>query len=254
MRLMTATFPQTYRFFLSGEYALTLEIADEISISATEIIHHCLFVLKSAPILGVIDVIPAYTTITFVFDLCTLLKHTSHPHKYLQNELLQRLEPILQHHELPSQSTETSRQPHIIPVCYESAFAPDIEECATQHHLTTDELIELHSAVEYRVAMVGFTPAFPYLLGLPDILATPRRQTPRLRVEAGSVGIAGLQTGIYPLSTPGGWNIIGRTPLRLFSPDKMPPVLLQSGDLVLFQAISIREFWEMNGVYCELVL
>ncbi len=125
-----------------------------------------------------------------------------------------------------------------IPVCYESPFAPDLEEVAEHCRLTPNELMKRHAAARYQVRCVGFTPGFPYLSGLPPALAVPRRATPRTSVPAGSVAIGGVHTGIYPLSSPGGWNLIGRTPLSLFDPAREAPALLRPGDRVRFRPIS----------------
>jgi inhibitor of KinA len=129
-----------------------------------------------------------------------------------------------------------------IPVCYEREYAIDLEELAAAHGFTVDEVIRLHSGADYTVRMIGFSPGFPYLAGLPEPLATPRRDTPRLKVPAGSVAIGGRQTGIYSLETPGGWHIIGRTPLRLFQPEHDPPCLLRAGDRVRFVPVQSSVF------------
>src|SRR5206468_32526 len=108
-------------------------------------------------------------------------------------------------------------------------LAPDLDEVARHAQISTKEVVDLHSTTEYRVACIGFVPGFPFLAGLPKKLATPRRDVPRKEIPAGSVGVGGAQTGIYPLRSPGGWNLIGRTPLRLFDPTKNPPALLPAG-------------------------
>ena len=130
----------------------------------------------------------------------------------------------------------------VVPVCYGGEWGPDLEAVAAAHGLGADEVVARHSGAEYRVSAVGFTPGFPYLSGLPESLHTPRRPTPRLRVPAGSVAIGGAQSGIYPGETPGGWHLIGRTPLRLFHPQQRPPSLLQAGDRVRFRPIPAAEF------------
>jgi inhibitor of KinA len=129
-----------------------------------------------------------------------------------------------------------------IPVCYIGDLAPDLEEVARHSRLAPGEVIQRHSAPEYRVQCIGFTPGFPFLSGLPPELSTPRRASPRSKVSAGSVAIGGAQTGIYPLQSPGGWNIIGRTPLALFDVRRDPPVFLQAGDRVRLRPISHEEF------------
>ena len=129
-----------------------------------------------------------------------------------------------------------------IPVCYDDEFALDLAEVAAHANLAPAEVIQLHRSAEYRVATVGFTPGFPYLSGLPARLATPRRETPRTAVPAGSVAIGGSQAGIYPLSSPGGWHVIGRTPARLFDPTSDTPARLRAGDRVRFRQITAAEF------------
>jgi inhibitor of KinA len=129
-----------------------------------------------------------------------------------------------------------------IPVCYDPEYALDIDDVARRANISPGEVVRLHSSAEYRVACIGFVPGFPFLTGLPKELATPRRDMPRKEIPPGSVGIGGAQTGIYPLRSPGGWNLIGRTPLRLFDPGKNPPTLLQAGDRVRFRAVTRDEF------------
>ena len=132
-----------------------------------------------------------------------------------------------------------------VPVVYGGKYGPDIEFVAEHNGLTVDEVVEIHSRPVYRVHFLGFLPGFAYLGGMDERIATPRLEKPRLKVPAGSVGIAGEQTGIYPLESPGGWRLIGRTPLRLFNPSKEPPTLLQPGDRVKFVPIEESEFREI---------
>ena len=129
-----------------------------------------------------------------------------------------------------------------IPVCYEPKYALDLEAVAEHCRVPPNDFVKAHAAARYRVRCVGFTPGFPFLSGLPPHLAMPRRATPRTSVPPGSVAIGGTQTGIYPLPSPGGWNIIGRTPLRLFDPAREPVGLVRTGDKVRFRAISALQF------------
>ncbi|TLM97935.1 5-oxoprolinase subunit PxpB [bacterium] len=132
-----------------------------------------------------------------------------------------------------------------IPVAYGGEYGPDLKYLAGLKGISAEEIIKLHTGVKYTVGMIGFSPGFPYLIGLPKKLAAPRKQTPRQKIPAGSVGIAGQQTGIYPAETPGGWQIIGRTPLKLFNIHRSEPFLLQAGDRVIFRPVSPGEF---NGL------
>ena len=129
-----------------------------------------------------------------------------------------------------------------IPVCYGGAFGPDLESVAELHGIPADEVVRMHSAATYTVYFLGFVPGFGYLGGLPDALRTPRLSSPRTRVPAGSVGIAGSQAGVYPFSTPGGWRLLGTTPLRMFQKDREGMSLLAIGDEVRFRPISAAEF------------
>lgn len=129
-----------------------------------------------------------------------------------------------------------------IPVCYDEEFGPDLQDVAFQNKLSHEEVIDIHSTGKYYVCFIGFTPGFAYLGGMSSCLATPRLSSPRTNVPAGSVAIGGNQTAVYPLSTPGGWRLIGRTPIKLFSPEKAPFSLLALGDEVRFRKISREEF------------
>jgi inhibitor of KinA len=131
-----------------------------------------------------------------------------------------------------------------IPVCYGGEFGPDLGYVAEHNQLSVEEVIEIHTSGQYLVYMIGFAPGFPYLGGMSERIMAPRRQSPRLAIPAGTVGIAGMQTGVYPIETPGGWQLIGRTPLALFRPQDNPPSLLQSGDIVRFCQISDKEYEE----------
>ena len=138
-------------------------------------------------------------------------------------------------------STESFRE-HTIPICYGGMHGPDLVDVARNLQMDPLEIIRVHSQVKYTVFMMGFVPGFAYLGELPDVLTVARRPTPRSKVAAGSLGIAGRQTGIYPIEVPGGWQLIGQTPLTLFNPAKPSPALLSAGDQVVFNPISAEEF------------
>ncbi|MGV3465566.1 MAG: 5-oxoprolinase subunit PxpB, partial [Heyndrickxia sp.] len=134
-----------------------------------------------------------------------------------------------------------------IPVCYGGDFGPDLETVASMNGLSTEEVIQIHSSAEYTVYMIGFAPGFPYLGGMSEKIATPRLPSPRLKIPERTVGIAGNQTGVYPIETPGGWQLIGRTPIKLFRPQDEVPSLLHAGDKVRFKPISYEEYVEWEG-------
>jgi inhibitor of KinA len=192
--------------------------------------------LTATPLPGVIECVPANASVTVYYDPARVV---------VENGGLP-WERVLRWIEA-SAAAGDRRAPSTgrlvtVPVCYGGEFGPDLEAVAAAHGLSTVGVVALHSGAEYFVSAIGFTPGFPYLGGLPERLQTPRRQTPRLRVPAGSVAIGGAQTGIYPFETPGGWNLIGRTPWRLFNPHAQPPALLLGGDRVRFQPITAEGF------------
>jgi inhibitor of KinA len=200
--------------------------------------------LAAARIPGVIELAPAYTTVTLFYDP-TLAIEAGVPVEDIFDWFEQRIrEAISTSQKITGNLIQTSTVE--VPVCYASEFAFDLDDVARRTGLGPNAVVDLHSGAEYRVHCIGFTPGFPFLGGLPSQIATPRRETPRKEIPTGSVGIGGKQTGIYPVKSPGGWNIIGRTPLRLFDPQRNPPVLLRAGDRVRFRPISREEFDELT--------
>ncbi|MEO7167159.1 MAG: 5-oxoprolinase subunit PxpB [Spartobacteria bacterium] len=190
--------------------------------------------LEAANLPGVVDIAPAFASVTVFLASPEFFESSA--------ETLHAV--LLGTKRVP----KSSHKPRTIevPVCYEPEFAPDLDYVAQHCGFSPNEIATRHAAAPYRVRCVGFVPGFPYLSGLPPVLATPRRASPRTAVPPGSVGIGGAQTGIYPLRSPGGWNLIGRTPLRLFDVERTPPALFQPGDRVRFVAIAREEFerWE----------
>ena len=199
--------------------------------------------LQDAAIPGVIELAPAYTTVAVFFDPTIVANEGPEPDQAL-DWLTDRIRAALAPHIRGGRGRAAASPVRLveIPVCYDPEFAFDLENVAHHAQISSREVVDLHSAAEYRVSCIGFVPGFPFLAGLPRKLATPRRATPRKEIPAGSVGIGGTQTGIYPLRSPGGWNLIGRTPLHLFDPEKTPPAFLCAGDRVRFRAITREEF------------
>lgn len=186
--------------------------------------------IRSSRLDGVLDVVPAWSTLAVCFDPRLLAGGSwSDRAQRLRSTLLE-----LAHESSRPGERDVSREPIEIPVRYGGDDGPDLEAVANHLGLSPAEVITRHSAATYRVAFLGFLPGFPYLEGLDPSLAVPRLGTPRPRVPAGSVGIGGAQTGIYPSASPGGWLLIGRTAVALFDPQRKPPALLQPGDTVLF--------------------
>jgi len=226
-----------------GDSALIVRVRDRFEDAPEDTLKEVLDVfrrLENARIPGVIELAPAYTTVAVFFDPVRVINATVEPN-HASECLTQKIRDALAGGK--RKQIKQAAAPAIeIPVCYDPEFALDLDHVADHARMSPKEIVDLHSAAEYRVNCIGFTPGFPYLTGLPGKLATPRRATPRKEIPAGSVAIGGAQTGIYPQVSPGGWNVIGRTPLRLFDPQKDPPVLLRVGNRVRFRAITREEF------------
>jgi inhibitor of KinA len=200
--------------------------------------------LRNAQVTSVTEVAPAYTTVALFYDPVRAVAAGADPTRVFE-WVAARVQT-----EIANGTIRLKRSPGSaieIPICYDQKFAPDLDEVMHHVGLPAEDVIQLHSSAQYRVSCLGFTPGFPYLSGLPAELTTPRRPVPRKQVPAGSVAIGGTQTGIYPTTSAGGWNIIGRTPVRLFEPRKNPPALLCPGDNVRFRPITRDEFQALSG-------
>jgi len=233
-----------------GDSALVVRVREQFEDAPEETLDGVLRVfrlLQKAAIPGVIELAPAYTSVAVFFNPVAVLK-TNGTANGVFDELATRIRSAI----IPASGRHRRRRaagrPRLIkiPVCYDPEFGVDLDLVAEHAKLSEGEIIEIHSRGEYRVACIGFVPGFTFLAGLPKNLATPRRDVPRKEIPPGSVGIGGTQTGIYPLRSPGGWNLIGRTPLRLFDPTKNPPTLLRPGDRVRFRVITREEFESLN--------
>jgi KipI family sensor histidine kinase inhibitor len=207
-----------------GDAALLVTLGDTIALAINRRVHALANLLMGEGITGLGECVPAYVSVLVHYDPLLLT------YDRLIDLIESRLEGLV---------IDAQWQPRVIevPVVYGGESGPDLDFVSGHSDLTQAEVIALHSAGEYPVYMMGFTPGFPYLGGMDRRLACPRLETPRTRIPAGSVGIAGEQTGIYPLESPGGWRIIGRTPLRLFDLQREPPCLLAPGDVVRFVSI-----------------
>ncbi|MCI0620864.1 MAG: 5-oxoprolinase subunit PxpB [Acidobacteria bacterium] len=214
-----------------GDRMVLAEFAEVIAPEINEAVHCLAAGLQKARIPGVLEWTPSYRSLGIYYD----------PLEIGYAALVEHLEKLVSSGAPLSQPATRVE----IPVAYGGQFGPDLEFVASTHGLSLEQVIALHSEKAYRVYLIGFTPGFPYLGGLPEQLATPRLAEPRRLVPAGSVAIGGQQTGIYPVDSPGGWRIIGRTPLRLFDIQKAIPCLLAPGDEVVFRPIREREFGEI---------
>ena len=229
-----------------GDSALIVRVRDQFEDAPEETLNEVLRVfqlLQRAAIPGVIELAPAYTSVAVFFDPVAVLK-TDRTANGLFDELATKIRSAITPASRRRRRRTAAGAPRLIeiPVCYDAEFGFDLDRVAQHTKLSERGVIDFHSTAEYRVACIGFVPGFPFLAGLPKRLATPRRDMPRKEIPPGSVGIGGAQTGIYPLRSPGGWNLIGRTPLKLFDPTKNPPTLLCPGDRVRFRAITREQF------------
>ncbi|HEX2860945.1 MAG TPA: 5-oxoprolinase subunit PxpB [Lacunisphaera sp.] len=221
-----------------GDSALVVQLGDAINESTHRRVQSVWRALAAEPLPGVSEAVPAYTTVTVFYDAWQVVQAGA-PETGVVGWLSERVRERIQH---PPKTAKVKTRVVEIPVCYGGEFGPDLGKIAAQAKLSPEAVVKKHSAAKYLVHLIGFAPGFPYLGGLPKELATPRHAKPRMAVPAGAVAIGGEQTGIYPQSTPGGWNLIGRTPVCLFRPELNPPALLQAGDEVRFKAISPAEF------------
>jgi len=217
------------RFCKASDQSLLIYLGDEISLSTHERVLKLLQLFQKEPPSWLCNIQPAYCSLMVTFDPCRVA------HAEVE-AVVRKLE----------QRAESLRRPKSrtvdIPVCYDAEFAPDLEDVARAHQLKPADVIRLHASRTYHAYFLGFAPGFAYLGDLADEIATPRLDVPRKKVPAGSVAIAGRQTAVYPFPTPGGWRLIGRTPLTLFRADRKPMELISIGDQVRFHSISPKEF------------
>jgi len=222
---------QKTTFKIAGDCGLLVEYGEGINIEVNAKVRSMAIVISKNTPGGIVEIIPTYRSLLVVYDPVL-----TNP-KRLKN-VLTLLEEQLDDIKIPAHVVVE------IPVCYGGEFGPDISVVGKAHNLTEDEVVRIHSEPEYLIYMVGFTPGFAYLGGLSEKLHTPRLATPRMSVPQGSVGIANNQTGMYPVASPGGWQLIGRTPLKLFAPERLNPFLYQAGDKIKFKPISAEEFFK----------
>jgi len=216
------------RYCHMGDRALLVELGDQIGLEVNRRVRGLFVTLKDLSPDGIVEIIPGYCSLLLIIDpLGTTLTRL--------RETLGSILETLDNSRIPEPGSME------VPVVYGGEYGPDLKWVADYHGITPEEVVRLHTAHTYQVYMIGFMPGFPYMGELPKELITPRRETPRTSVPRGSVALAQAQTGIYPSQSPGGWQIIGRTPLTLFDPENRPPSLLEMGDRVRFFAITEEE-------------
>jgi inhibitor of KinA len=221
-------YPKT-RYFLMGDRGLLLELGDEISREVNEKVRRMALAIQAETLEGIIETVPTYRSLLIIYNPAVL------PIEDLKKRL-ELIEEGLEQTPLPEPKWTQ------VPVVYGGIYGPDLEGVAKYLQISIEEVIRLHCSQPYLIYMIGFMPGYPYMGELPEALVIPRLKTPRLIVPKGSVAIAQRQTGIYSMESPGGWRILGRTPIELFDPEKDPPALLQMGDFVQFYPVTEKEF------------
>ena len=217
------------RYLVAGDSAVCVEFGNEISPEINKKIRAFKIAVEKSDIPGIVETVPTYRS---------LLVHY-HPEVIGFKALTEKFDTLM-----GSLSSIPIPPPTVIeiPVLYGGEMGPDIENVAEHNHKTVEEVIKIHTSEEYLIYMIGFIAGFPYLGGMSKEIATPRLKSPRVKIEGGSVGIAGEQTGIYPVASPGGWQLIGRTPLKLYDADREKPVLLEAGQYIKFAAVTEEEY------------
>lgn len=221
------------RYLVSGDCAVCVEFGNEISPEINRKIRAFKIAVEKQKIEGVIETIPTYRSLLVLYQ----------PEVIRFQDLTEKFDGIMD-----SMDNIQIPPPSVIeiPVCYGGEMGPDLENVAAHNGITPEEVIRIHTSEDYLIYMLGFIAGFPYLGGMSKKIATPRLKSPRVKIEGGSVGIAGEQTGIYPVASPGGWQLIGRTPLKLYDADREKPVLLESGQYIRFRSVSREEYEQIE--------
>lgn len=217
------------RILTAGDSALLIEFGKEINPETKRKITAIVQLMREQHIEGIVDVIPAFCSLLINYD----------PRVLSYEELKERMENLLK---METKTETTRKRIFEIPVCYGGEYGPDIDNIAEHAGLSVNEVIKIHSSKDYLIYMLRFLPGFTYLGGLDERIHTPRLASPRLTIRAGSVGIGGSQTGIYPLDSPGGWQLMGLTPVRTYDPERQTPILVEAGDYIRFIPIDEEEF------------
>lgn len=234
---------QKIKIFSLGEGAATVEFGAVISLEINERVLRLAKFFAKNPFRGLIEIVPAYSSLTVFFDVVIVRKtFPEFPMAFaaVENLIANALQTASEIEQIEPRTIE-------IPICFDAEFALDLESVAAENNLTADDVCGIFVRPIYRVFMLGFLPAFAYMGEIDERITVSRKQTPRFKIPAGSVGLAGRQTGIYPHQSPGGWQIVGRTPLRLFVPEKTPPTLLRPADNVKFYRIERDEFFKQTA-------
>lgn len=221
------------KFLTCGDCAVTVAFRQEIREDTNRKIRYLAEKLQNAGIHGLLETVPTYCSLTVYYEPLVLSR------RKLEQQVLRFLSAY-------RPDTAGKKRVFEIPVCYEGEFAPDMEDVCQLTGLSREQVVSLHSGVDYLIYMLGFLPGFPYLGGMDPRLEAPRLDSPRTRIPPGAVGIGGKQTGIYPLASPGGWRLIGRTPAAIYDPVRTKPIAYEAGDYIRFRPISEDEFYRLR--------
>ncbi len=227
----------SYSITALGDAALTVSFGNTVSKELNKKVVLLTHAVKTANLPAIKDIVPAYSSLTIHYDVIKIGKEHKSENPF--SIMSKQIEALLSQ---PEEFIDVVCRSLHIPVCYSLEYGLDLPEISEQTKLPVDEIIRLHTARKYKVYMLGFLPGFAYMGDVDERIAVPRKSEPRLSIEPGSLGIAGTQTGIYPLASPGGWQIIGRTPVKLFDKEKPDPVYFRAGDEVEFYTITEDEF------------
>lgn len=223
-----------------GDSALVIQLGEEINTFIHNKIMNIVVLLETRPFAGFIEAVPGYNNITVYYDPVAVHFHNQNNFKETAFEKVSA--SMMDYVKKSENKSSVNKRKVNIPVMYGERFGPDLEYVAKFNNITPEKVIELHTKKDYLVYMLGFAPGFPYLADLDKKIATPRKTKPRPSIPTGSVGIAGEQTGMYPLESPGGWQVIGQTPVNLFTPKSSPPTLLKPGDEIRFVPMTEDEY------------
>ena len=224
---------QEIKILTAGDSSLLIEFGNEISPEINQKMKTTVKLMKEQHIEGVVDMIPAFCSLLINYD----------PRVISYEELYDRMKALVK---VEVKAEAGVKRVFEIPVCYGGAYGPDIEIIAEHAGLSVEEVIKIHSSRDYLIYMLGFLPGFTYLGGLDERIHTPRLANPRLKINAGSVGIGGSQTGIYPLDSPGGWQLMGMTPVKTYDPEREVPILMEAGDYIRFVPVDEEEYFRIQ--------
>ena len=226
------------RYLPAGDKVIVVEFGNGIDNEINNKVMALYQVINSSHIKGIEELIPTYRSLMVQYN----------PSQVVYKELIALLKKLSENLD---QEIMTKQRIIEVPVIYGREFGPDIEFVASHNNMSVDEVIQIHTSHDYLIFMLGFTPGFPYLGGMSDKIETPRLEAPRKKIPVGSVGIAGKQTGIYPIESPGGWQLIGRTPITLYDPYREPPILMQAGDFIRFVSVSLKDYRQIECQVAE---